>query len=184
MQQSFALRPNWALYCDESLPLALRTLTSLLVWALWHGWDVTTCVGHSGWLFKLYLHRRRQHCTDEAQKAETVLSAVRYSSLVQQSFALRPNWALYCDESLPLALRTLTSSLVWALWHGWDVTTCVGHSGWLFKLYLHRRRQHCTDEAQKAETVLSAVSYIYMYVCMYVCTYIHKYIHIYIYTYI
>ena len=27
-----------------------------------------------------------QHCTDEAQKAETVLSAVRYSSLALQSF--------------------------------------------------------------------------------------------------
>ena len=29
------------------------------------------------------------------------------------------------------------------------------------KAYLHPRHQHCTDEAQKAETVLSAVSYIY-----------------------
>ena len=38
----------------------------------------TTCVGHLGWLFKLN--------TDEALKAETVLSAVRYSSLALQSF--------------------------------------------------------------------------------------------------
>ena len=30
------------------------------------------------------------------------------------------------------------------------------------KAYLHPRHQHCTDEAQKAETVLS-VSYIYIY---------------------
>ena len=36
----------------------------------------------------------------------------------------------------------------------------MGHLGWLFKLNLHPRHQHCTDEAQKAETVLSAVSYI------------------------
>ena len=36
-------------------------------------------------------------------------------------------------------------------------TTCVGHLGWLFKLNPHPRHQHCTDEAQKAETVLSAV---------------------------
>ena len=28
---------------------------------------------------------------------------------------------------------------------------------WLFKLNLHPSLQHCTDEAQKAETVLSAV---------------------------
>ena len=35
-------------------------------------------------------------------------------------------------------------------------TTCVGHLGWLCKLNLHPRHQHCSDEAQKAETVLSA----------------------------
>ena len=45
----------------------------------------------------------------------------------------------------------------------------MGHLGWLFKLNLHPRHQHCTDEAQKAETVLSAVSYffhidIYIYI--------------------
>ena len=28
-------------------------------------------------------------------------------------------------------LSTLTSSLVWVLWHDWDVTTCVGHLRWL-----------------------------------------------------
>ena len=51
----------------------------------------------------------------------------------------------------------ITFSLVWALLHDWD----VGHSGWLFKLYLHPRHEHCTDEAEKAETVLSAVIYFY-----------------------
>ena len=34
------------------------------------------------------------------------------------------------------------------------------------KANLHPRHQHCTDEAQKAETVLSAVSYIYIYIYM------------------
>ena len=43
-------------------------------------------------------------------------------------------------------------------------TTCVGHLGWLCTLNLHPRHQHCTDEAQKAETVLSAVIYIYIYI--------------------
>ena len=38
----------------------------------------------------------------------------------------------------------------------------MGHLGWLYKLNLHPRHQHCTDEAQKAETVLSAVRYIYI----------------------
>ena len=34
------------------------------------------------------------------------------------------------------------------------------------------QHQHCTDEAQKAETVLSAVSYIYIYIYIYhlICT--------------
>ena len=31
------------------------------------------------------------------------------------------------------------------------------------KAYLHPRHQHCTDEAQKTETVPSAVSYISIY---------------------
>jgi len=30
------------------------------------------------------------------------------------------------------------------------------------KAYLHRRHQHCTDEAQKAETSVSAVGYVYI----------------------
>ena len=47
-------------------------------------------------------------------------------------------------------------------------TTCVRHLGWLFKLNLHSRHQHCTDEAQKAETVLSAVIYIYIYIYIYI----------------
>ena len=30
------------------------------------------------------------------------------------------------------------------------------------------QHQHCTDEAQKAETVLSAVSFIYIYIYIYI----------------
>ena len=42
------------------------------------------------------------------------------------------------------------------------------------KANLHPRHQHCTDEAQKVETVLSAVSYIYIYNYMnYFCTFIY-----------
>ena len=40
--------------------------------------------------------------------------------------------------------------------------TREGHLGWLFKLNLHPR-QHCTDDAQKAETALSAIIYIFIY---------------------
>ena len=39
----------------------------------------------------------------------------------------------------------------------------MGHLGWLFKLNPHPRHQHCTDEAQKAETLLSAVISICIY---------------------
>ena len=39
------------------------------------------------------------------------------------------------------------------------------------KANLHPRHQHCTDEAQKAETVLSAVNYIYIYIYIYMDRY-------------
>ena len=39
----------------------------------------------------------------------------------------------------------------------------MGHPGWLFKLYLHPSHQQCTDEAQKAQELLSAVTYIYIF---------------------
>ena len=51
--------------------------------------------------------------------------------------------------------KTVIASLSTLAWL--RCTTCVGHLGWLFKLNPHPRHQHCTDEAQKAETVLSAV---------------------------
>ena len=35
------------------------------------------------------------------------------------------------------------------------------------KAYLHPRHQHCTDEAHKAKTVLSAISYIYVNIYIY-----------------
>ena len=37
-----------------------------------------------------------------------------------------------------------------------------------FKASPSSQHQHCTDEAQKAETVLSAVSYIYIYIYTYI----------------
>ena len=39
------------------------------------------------------------------------------------------------------------------------------------KAYLHPRHQHCPDEVQKAETGLSAVSYIYVNVNIYIYIY-------------
>ena len=37
-----------------------------------------------------------------------------------------------------------------------------------FKASPSSQHQHCTDEAQKAETVLSAVIYIYIYINIYI----------------
>ena len=60
-----------------------------------------------------FLHPRHQHCTDEAQKAETVLSAVRYSSLALQSFCFHVQIEHSTRMShCRLQLRMLTSSLV------------------------------------------------------------------------
>ena len=39
------------------------------------------------------------------------------------------------------------------------------------------QHQHCTDEAQKAETVLSAVRYIYIYIYIYIYTRFQKRFH-------
>ena len=46
-----------------------------------------------------------------------------------------------------------------------------------FKASPSSQHQHCTDEAQKAETILSAVKYkyIYIYIYMYVCMYVYIY---------
>ena len=46
----------------------------------------------------------------------------------------------------------------------------MGHLGWLFKLNPHPRHQHCTDEAQKAETVLSAVIIIIIIIIIIILT--------------
>ena len=45
-------------------------------------WLVATICGKLEVAFKASPSSQHQHCTDEAQKAETVLSAVRYCSLV------------------------------------------------------------------------------------------------------
>ena len=49
-----------------------------------------------------------------------------------------------------------------------------------FKASPSSQHQHCTDEAQKAETVLSAVSYIYVCVCVCVCVCVYVYVYVFI----
>ena len=62
-------------------------------------------------------------------------------------------------ETILFALVVIRTQRSQLLYHGLDVSTSVEHSGWSLKIYLHLRRQNCTDDAQKEETVLSAVSY-------------------------
>ena len=52
------------------------------------------------WLFKLYLHPRHQHCTDEAQKAETVLYFLQSKERLAKLFKERPLIAYRRPKSL------------------------------------------------------------------------------------
>ena len=47
---------------------------------------------------------------------------------------------------------------------------CTQRNIWNILIYIYIRHQHCTDEAQKAETVLSAVIYIYIYIYVFINT--------------
>ena len=77
-----------------------------------------------------------------------------------------------CDESLLLCI--CACSLEYS-----SLSTLAGLSDHIcgklevaFKGSPSSQHQHCTDEAQKAETVLSAVSYIYIYILIYIYIYI------------
>ena len=102
---------------------------------------------------------------DEAQKAETVLSAVRYIALRCKNQIEHSIW----DESLLFnnCARSLEYSSSSTL-AGLSYHIC-GKLEVAFKASPSSQHQHCTDEAQKAETVLSAVIYIYIYIYIYKC---------------
>ena len=107
---------------------------------------------------------QHQHCTDEAQKAETVLSAVSYIALWCKNQIEHSIW----DESLLISncARSLEYSSSSTL-AGLSYHIC-GKLEVALKGSPSSQHQHCTDEAQKAETVLSAVSYIYIYIYIYI----------------
>ena len=121
--------------------------------------------------FRASSSSQHQHCTDEAQKAETVLSAVNYYIYIYIYIYI--DIALWCknqiehsiwDESLLFSncARSLEYSSSSTL-AGLSYHIC-GKLEVAFKGSPSSQHQHCTDEAQKAETVLSAVSYIYIYI--------------------
>lgn len=60
---------------------------------------------------------------------------------------------------MTLALRMFTSLLVRELWHGLDDTTIVGSFGGSFIAFPPVYPFRPTDEAQKANSALYAVSY-------------------------
>ena len=105
---------------------------------------------------------QHQHCTDEAQKAETVL--------------LQLDIALWCKNQIEHSIwdeSLLLSNCACSLEYS-SLSTLAGLSYHIcgklevaFKGSPSSQHQHCTDEAQKAETVLSAVIYIYIYIYIY-----------------
>ena len=115
-------------------------------------------MGSSRWLLKLHLHlsistalmtprRPKQYCLQ-------LDIALWYKNQIEHSI-----W----DESLLLSncARSLEYSSSSTL-EGLSYHIC-GKLEVAFKASPSSQHQHCTDEAQKAETVLSAVSYIYIY---------------------
>ena len=105
---------------------------------------------------------QHQHCTDEAQKAETVLSAVIYIYIYialwcknQIEHSIWDESLLFsnCARSLEYSSSSTLAGLSYHICGKLEVAFIGSPSS---------QHQHCTDEAQKAETVLSAVSYIYL----------------------
>jgi predicted transcriptional regulator len=99
-----------------------------------------------------YFHPAHQHYTDEAHKAETVPSVVRYRSM-----AFRSYWALYrmghCRLRIAHAhgLQFERSGMV-LMSHNRETSKVTVNSS-----YFHPAHQHYTDGAHKAETVPSVV---------------------------
>ena len=119
-------------------------------------------MGSSRWLLKLHLHL----------SISTALMRPRRP----KQYCLQLDIALWCknqiehsiwDESLLLSNRarsleySSSSTLAGLSYH------ICGKLEVAFKASPSSQHQHCTDEAQKAETVLSAVIYIYIYIYIY-----------------
>ena len=65
---------------------------------------------------------------------------------------------IYCARSLEFSSSSTLAGLSYHICGKLEVAFIASPSS---------QHQHCTDEAQKAETVLSAVSYIYIYIYIY-----------------
>ena len=69
---------------------------------------------------KAYLHARHQHCNDEAQKAETVLSAVSSEQWAVSS----EQWAVSSEQWAVSSEQWAVSSEQWAVSSGqWAVSS-------------------------------------------------------------
>ena len=120
-------------------------------------------MGSSRWLLKLHLHLHLS--------ISTALMRPRRP----KQYRLQLDIALWCknqmehsiwDESLLFSncARSLEYSSSSTL-EGLSYHIC-GKLEVAFKASPSSQHQHCTDEAQKAETVPSAVSYIYIYIAI------------------
>ena len=101
----FSLDDHWSLVRDPFtenfkndviwliILLGVKVRDSLFNWGVISSSQCASC--------PLNLHPIHQHCTDEAQKAETALSAVRYSSLALQGFCFHVQLEFsYCAGGL------------------------------------------------------------------------------------
>ena len=100
--------------------------------------------------FKASPSSQHQHCTDEAQKLDIALwckNQIEHS--IWDESLLFSNCACSLEYSSSSTLAGLSYHI-------------CGKLEVAFKASPSSLHQHCTDEAQKAKTVLSAVSYIYI----------------------
>ena len=151
-----SFRSYWVLYRTSHCRLRIvRTLTACSLSALAWFW-CPTFVRHQRWLYKQSLSSCSSalHWCDEAQKAETVPSVVRYRSMSFRSY-----WVLYRTTIAAYALCARSLLAVWALWHGFGVSHLWGIKGDCISSHFRPAHQHYTDEAHKAEMVPSVVRY-------------------------
>ena len=116
-------------------------------------------MGSSRWLLKLHLHL-------------TISTALMRPRRPKQ-YCLQLDIALWCKNQIEHSIwdeSLLFSNCARSLEYS-SSSTLAGLSYHIrgklevaFKALPSSQHQHCTDEAQKAETVLSAVSYIYIYI--------------------
>jgi len=80
-----------------------------------------------GWFSYLEIISLTKLCNNSIGSPMTKFTWLRWGLINKTDYYLK----IRC---IYIYIYILTSSLVWALWHDWAVTTCVGHSRWSYRL--------------------------------------------------